>query len=147
MVLMLCCAHRLLAKLYGEINKPNGCFALAGDRTTIRNFMLELPLRKVPGVGQATEKMLAALGCSSCGDVLQHRATVCAVMSPSASDFLIAACVGIGSASKPAPVPKGTDRPTFRFRPALSSTSPPSLHLMLGIEHLLVSLTHTLTIT
>ena len=99
----------MLAKLCGEINKPNGCFALAADRTTIRNFMLDLPLRKVPGVGQATEKMLAALGCSSCGDVLQHRAIVCAVMSPSASDFLTAACVGIGSASKPAPVPKGTD--------------------------------------
>merc|ERR1712166_849791 len=71
--------NRLLAKLCGEINKPNGCFALAADRTTIRNFMLDLPLRKVPGVGQATEKMLAALGCSSCGDVLQHRAIVCAV--------------------------------------------------------------------
>lgn len=43
-------------------NKPNGQFHLPFDRDVIMEFMRELPIRKVPGIGRVGERVLQALG-------------------------------------------------------------------------------------
>lgn len=43
-------------------NKPNGQYRIPPDRRFIVDFMRELPVRKVPGIGRVNERMLESLG-------------------------------------------------------------------------------------
>lgn len=43
-------------------NKPNGQFHLPFDRASIKAFMHDLSIRKVPGVGRVHERLLDAIG-------------------------------------------------------------------------------------
>lgn len=43
-------------------NKPNGQFHLEFDAEVIRGFMRDLPIRKVPGIGRVTERLLDSIG-------------------------------------------------------------------------------------
>lgn len=43
-------------------NKPNGQFLLPFDRDSIKTFMHDLSIRKVPGVGRVHERLLDAIG-------------------------------------------------------------------------------------
>ncbi|EKE69579.1 DNA-directed DNA polymerase [Gallaecimonas xiamenensis 3-C-1] len=64
--------NKFLAKIASEENKPDGLFVLTP--AAVADFVKELPLRKIPGVGPATESRLAALGLFSCQDVQQKDA-------------------------------------------------------------------------
>jgi DNA polymerase kappa len=127
--------NRTLAKICADLRKPDGQYVLpcfpssssgsdgggdgGGDNTTttttdgccsaeaVRAFVSSLPIRKIPGVGRVTERALAALGVKSCADVLERRALLSAVCSPSLLDFLFAAALGLGSTRHPPPPPPG----------------------------------------
>ena len=43
-------------------NKPNGQYHLPFDRDSIKTFMHDLSIRKVPGVGRVHERLLDAIG-------------------------------------------------------------------------------------
>jgi nucleotidyltransferase/DNA polymerase involved in DNA repair len=43
-------------------NKPNGQYHLPFDRDSIKIFMHDLSIRKVPGVGRVHERLLDAIG-------------------------------------------------------------------------------------
>ena len=43
-------------------NKPNGQFHLEFDADIIRGFMRDLPIRKIPGIGRVTERLLDSIG-------------------------------------------------------------------------------------
>lgn len=43
-------------------NKPNGQFQLQFDRESIKAFMQDLSIRKVPGIGRVSERLLDAIG-------------------------------------------------------------------------------------
>ena len=45
-----------------EKNKPNGQYFLRPDAETIRLFMKELSIRKLPGVGRVNERLLESIG-------------------------------------------------------------------------------------
>lgn len=47
-------------------NKPNGQYNLPFDRDSIKAFMHELSIRKVPGVGRVHERLLDAIGIKVC---------------------------------------------------------------------------------
>ena len=47
-------------------NKPNGQFHLSHDRDTIMNFMHDLSIRKVPGIGRVNEQILESIGIKVC---------------------------------------------------------------------------------
>ena len=43
-------------------NKPNGQYQLEFDGETVKGFMHDLPIRKIPGIGRVTERLLEAIG-------------------------------------------------------------------------------------
>ena len=43
-------------------NKPNGQFQLDFDPKVIKEFMRDLSIRKVPGIGRVNERLLEAIG-------------------------------------------------------------------------------------
>lgn len=59
--------NKLLAKIASEINKPNGQLEVKPNE--IAEFMAELPVRKIWGIGPATEQKLEPLGVKTCGDL------------------------------------------------------------------------------
>lgn len=61
---------KFLAKIASDINKPNGQFVIVPDKVT--QFITDLPLKKIPGVGKVTEKRLAELGLIYCRDVIDY---------------------------------------------------------------------------
>jgi DNA polymerase-4 len=59
--------NKFLAKIASEERKPDGLFVIRPRE--VAAFVARLPLRKVPGVGQATLKSMEALGLRTCGDL------------------------------------------------------------------------------
>ena len=61
--------NKLIAKIASEINKPNGQLEIASEQ--VPEFMKDLPVRKIWGIGEKTERKLEELGVKTCGDL--HR--------------------------------------------------------------------------
>lgn len=59
--------NKLIAKIAGEIKKPNGQFEVAPE--DVAEFMAELPVRKIWGIGAVTERKIDALGVKTCGEL------------------------------------------------------------------------------
>jgi DNA polymerase kappa len=89
-------ANARLAKIGSNINKPNGQFRLANDRRTILNFMANLPIRKVNGIGKVFERQLNALGIEHCRDIYTHRALLSRLFGAKTFDYLLNVYLGTG---------------------------------------------------
>ncbi len=61
---------KFLAKIASDINKPDNQFTIAPEQ--VADFVLNLPLKKIPGVGKVTAQKLAALGLLTCADVQRY---------------------------------------------------------------------------
>src|SRR5882724_4018719 len=61
--------NKLIAKIASEINKPNGQFEVTPEE--VPAFVGKLPVRKIWGIGEKTERKLEELGVKTCGE-LQH---------------------------------------------------------------------------
>ena len=59
--------NKLVAKIASEINKPNGQFEVKPEAVT--EFMTNLSVRKIWGIGEKTERKLEELGVKTCGDL------------------------------------------------------------------------------
>lgn len=59
--------NKLIAKIASEINKPNGQFEVNPDQ--VSEFMLDLPVRKILGIGEKSERKLEELGAQTCGEL------------------------------------------------------------------------------
>ena len=59
--------NKMLAKIASDWNKPDGQFEIKPDE--IGNFVRELPVRKIWGVGDKTAEKLGALGAETCGQL------------------------------------------------------------------------------
>lgn len=59
--------NKLVAKIASEINKPNGQFEV--DPKEVGEFMSQLPVRKLWGIGTVTEQKLQHLGVVTCADL------------------------------------------------------------------------------
>ncbi|KAI8150340.1 hypothetical protein BJV82DRAFT_548937 [Fennellomyces sp. T-0311] len=90
-------ANKMLAKICSDMNKPNGQYDLANDRDAIRNFIQKMRIRKVPGIGRVTERVLASLGVETCGDVYERRAVLYRLLSPVSFKSILRAHLGLGS--------------------------------------------------
>ncbi|KAF8326536.1 uncharacterized protein EI90DRAFT_3281627 [Cantharellus anzutake] len=92
-------ANRMLAKICSDRNKPNGQFTLPRNADDIIKFMHDLPMRKIPGIGRVTERILTSLGINTCGDVCKHRAMLLSMDKhlPGGISYLLNAHLGIGS--------------------------------------------------
>jgi DNA polymerase-4 len=61
--------NKLVAKIASDYRKPAGLTVVAPEK--VAAFMSTLEVRKIFGVGPATEKRLNAIGIKSCTDILQ----------------------------------------------------------------------------
>lgn len=66
----------MLAKMGSDYNKPNGQTIIEPDHDAIVQFLHPLPLRKVPGIGRVTEKILKAFYISTVEELYNERALV-----------------------------------------------------------------------
>ncbi len=62
-----------LAKIASDFKKPDGLTVVAPEE--IPDFLENLPVRKIPGVGPVTEKELHALGFKTCGELALAKKT------------------------------------------------------------------------
>lgn len=64
----------MLAKIASNVNKPNGQYEIRlNNRGEVLNYVKDIPLRKIPGIGYAQEQALHALDIKTCGDILKHK--------------------------------------------------------------------------
>jgi len=59
--------NKLIAKIASEMNKPNGQFEVTPE--DVPGFMHPLPVRKIWGIGEKTERKLEGLGVKRCADL------------------------------------------------------------------------------
>lgn len=62
--------NKLIAKIASDYRKPQGLTVVPPQRAT--DFMQLMSLRKISGIGPASEKKLATLGLHTCEDVWMH---------------------------------------------------------------------------
>ena len=61
--------NKFLAKIASDWRKPDGMFVIKPHQ--VERFLVGLPVRKIPGVGKATEAVLTEMGIATVGDL--HR--------------------------------------------------------------------------
>jgi DNA polymerase IV len=59
--------NKFLAKVASDWNKPDGVFTIAPDQ--VAEFVLDLPVSKINGVGKVTSAKLQKMGVDTCGDL------------------------------------------------------------------------------
>ena len=68
---LICCRYVPIRSVFAKSNfkfliqkqnKPNGQFQLDFDSKVIKEFMRDLSIRKVPGIGRVNERLLEAIG-------------------------------------------------------------------------------------
>ncbi|XP_042277835.1 DNA polymerase kappa [Thunnus maccoyii] len=89
--------NTMLAKVCSDKNKPNGQYRLPSTREAVMDFIQNLPVRKVSGVGKVSEKMLNALGISSCSHLGQQMALLSLLFSETAWHHFMQVSLGLGS--------------------------------------------------
>ncbi|WFD44947.1 DNA-directed DNA polymerase [Malassezia psittaci] len=97
--------NMLLAKIASDLNKPDGQYILPSNRSDILEFMQDLSVRKVPGIGHVTERILDAFRVTTCGALWSRRIelSVCMDNFP----FLLASALGIASSHVQPPAREG----------------------------------------
>ncbi|KAG7481442.1 hypothetical protein MATL_G00066550 [Megalops atlanticus] len=89
--------NSLLAKVCSDKNKPNGQYRIPAERQAVLDFIQDLPIRKVPGIGKVTEKMLGALGITSCSQLRQKVALLSLLFSETSWHHFLQISLGLGS--------------------------------------------------
>jgi DNA polymerase IV len=59
--------NKLIAKIASEVNKPNGQLEVTTEQ--VPGFMEKLPVRKIWGIGEKTERKLEELGVKTCAEL------------------------------------------------------------------------------
>ncbi|XP_061906879.1 DNA polymerase kappa-like isoform X2 [Entelurus aequoreus] len=89
--------NMMLAKVCSDMNKPNGQYRLPSAREAVMDFIQDLPVRKVSGIGKVSEKMLNALSISSCAHLGQQMALLSLLFSETAWHHFMQVSLGLGS--------------------------------------------------
>uniref|UniRef100_A0A3Q3FUD8 DNA polymerase kappa n=1 Tax=Kryptolebias marmoratus TaxID=37003 RepID=A0A3Q3FUD8_KRYMA len=93
--------NTMLAKVCSDKNKPNGQYRLLPTREAVMDFIQELPVRKVCGIGKVSEKMLKSLGITSCAHLGQQMALLSLLFSETAWHHFMQIALGLGSTFLP----------------------------------------------
>ncbi|XP_059192178.1 DNA polymerase kappa [Centropristis striata] len=93
--------NMMLAKVCSDKNKPNGQYRLPSTREAVMDFIQDLPVRKVSGIGKVTEKMLNALDITCCSHLGQQMALLSLLFSETAWHHLMEVSLGLSSTHIP----------------------------------------------
>ena len=63
-------SNRLLAKVCSDMHKPNGQTLIDPNVDAMIDFVRNLPIRKIPGIGKVTEQVLNAIEVKTCQDLV-----------------------------------------------------------------------------
>ncbi|CAG0879653.1 unnamed protein product [Darwinula stevensoni] len=100
LIIVPCIApNAMLAKVCSDYNKPNGQFYLPPTVEAVRHFIDDLPLRKIPGIGNVTGQLLASLGVTKCRDVCENRGLINLLFSELSCHHFMQVSLGMGSTS------------------------------------------------
>ncbi|KAJ6586882.1 IMS-domain-containing protein [Mycena vulgaris] len=91
--------NMMLAKICSDKNKPNGQFHLPFESEAIVSFMHSLSIRRVPGIGRVSERLLESIGIKTCGDIFTYRATLSLMDKQFGLMHLLRTYLGIASNS------------------------------------------------
>ncbi|CAJ1068895.1 DNA polymerase kappa [Xyrichtys novacula] len=89
--------NTMLAKVCSDKNKPNGQYRLQPTREAVMDFTKNLPVRKVSGIGKVSEKMLNALGVTTCSDLSQQMGLLSLLFSETSWHHFLQVSLGLGS--------------------------------------------------
>lgn len=64
--------NKFLAKIASDWKKPDGLFVIRPHQ--VESFLEPLPVRKIPGVGKATEQVMTDMGIATVGDLRRFSA-------------------------------------------------------------------------
>ncbi|XP_048477184.1 DNA polymerase kappa [Rhincodon typus] len=87
--------NMMLSKVCSDMNKPNGQYRIPAERDAVIDFIKKLPIRKVPGIGKVTEKMLNALGITTCTQLYQQGALLSILFPESSSNHFLQISLGL----------------------------------------------------
>ena len=87
----------MLAKVCSDMNKPNGQYYLPPKKDTIMNFIANLPIRKVSGIGRVSEQILNEFGITKCGDLYEKKELLYLMFSEISFQHFIRISLGISS--------------------------------------------------
>lgn len=92
---------RMAAKVASDANKPNGQATVPLTSAATEAFFATLPVRKVPGFGRVSEKLLRALGVERCGELLAPRTAlrVAVAFSEGTAAHAMRVATGVASTS------------------------------------------------
>uniref|UniRef100_A0A3Q2P160 DNA polymerase kappa n=1 Tax=Fundulus heteroclitus TaxID=8078 RepID=A0A3Q2P160_FUNHE len=93
--------NMMLAKVCSDKNKPNGQYRLPPTREAVMDFTQKLPVRKVCGIGKVSEKMLNALGITTCSDLSQRMALLSLLFSETSWHHFLQISLGLSSTHIP----------------------------------------------
>ncbi|XP_075871261.1 DNA polymerase kappa isoform X2 [Nelusetta ayraudi] len=93
--------NMMLSKVCSDKNKPNGQYRLPSTRDAVMEFVQDLPVRKVCGIGKVSEKMLNALDVTTCSHLGQKMALLSLLFSETAWHHFAEVSLGLGSVYVP----------------------------------------------
>ncbi|CAH1797487.1 unnamed protein product [Owenia fusiformis] len=89
--------NTMLAKVCSDRNKPNGQYIIPPRKEDVLQFIDQLPIRKISGIGKVTERMLAALEVVKCSDLFTKRGVLYQLFSEISFQHFMRITLGIGS--------------------------------------------------
>ena len=88
--------NKTLAKICSDFKKPDGLYYLKFNQNSILEFMKPMNIRKIPFIGNKTEKRLNYLNIFKCEDLLKRYVDLF-YLDEESFDFYMKNCYGIGS--------------------------------------------------
>lgn len=88
---------KFLAKIASDLNKPDGQYVITPEE--VPAFLADLPLKKIPGVGQVTASKLEAMGLRTAADVQRADLAILLKRFGKAGRILRERCMGIDERS------------------------------------------------
>jgi len=85
-----------LAKVCSDVNKPNGQFRLMPQEAKVEEFVRNLPIRKIGGVGNVSAQLLAGVGIANCGDLWIKRGVLKLLFSEISFQSFLSISLGLG---------------------------------------------------
>jgi DNA polymerase kappa len=118
--------NKMLAKVCSDLNKPDGQYLLdASDPLVVKDFLENIRVRKIGGIGQVTEQHLKSLGIETCKQLHEARGLIQLLFTPAQIEFFLR--VSLGVSSNDVKENDGTKRKSLGSETTFSATTTKSI--------------------